>query len=60
VIADWTNEDPSITKVLKEYGRSGVPFYLLYPGDQSKKAISLGDGVITPSAVMEAIDQVVK
>lgn len=60
VIADWTNEDPSITKVLKEYGRSGVPFYLLYPADQSKKAISLGDGVITPSAVMEAIDQVVK
>lgn len=58
VIADWTNEDPSITKVLKEHGRSGVPFYLLYPADTSKDPISLGDGVITPNMVFDAINQV--
>ena len=28
--ADWTSEDPAITAALAEYGRSGVPLYLLY------------------------------
>ena len=28
--ADWTTEDPAITAALAEYGRSGVPLYLLY------------------------------
>ena len=28
--ADWTNEDPVITRVLAEYGRGGVPLYLIY------------------------------
>ena len=27
--ADWTN-DPAITDALKQFGRVGVPFYLLY------------------------------
>ena len=33
--ADWTNEDPLITRALADYGRSGVPLYLLYaPGEE--------------------------
>lgn len=56
VIADWTNEDPGITKVLKQYGRSGVPFYLMYPADLSREAIPLGDGIVTPGAIFEAIE----
>lgn len=55
VIADWTNQDPIITEILKEYGRAGVPFYLLYPADTSRPAISLGDGIITAGAIEEAI-----
>ncbi|MEM7016782.1 MAG: protein-disulfide reductase DsbD domain-containing protein [Pseudomonadota bacterium] len=29
---DWTKEDPEITRKLEEFGRSGVPLYLLYSG----------------------------
>lgn len=29
--ADWTNANPEITKILAEFGRVGVPFYLFYP-----------------------------
>lgn len=57
VIADWTNEDPIITEVLKEHGRAGVPFYLLYPSDTSKEAISLGDGIITAGDIEAAIEK---
>ncbi|MCJ2014940.1 protein-disulfide reductase DsbD family protein [Methylobacterium sp. J-076] len=27
---DWTNQNPEITRLLEEHGRSGVPLYLLY------------------------------
>jgi len=27
---DWTNRDPAITKALAEFGRAGVPLYLVY------------------------------
>jgi thiol:disulfide interchange protein DsbD len=30
--ADWTNGDPAITKILQQFGRPGVPLYVLYPG----------------------------
>ncbi len=33
---DWTNRDPAITKALADFGRAGVPLYLVYngkPGD---------------------------
>jgi thiol:disulfide interchange protein/DsbC/DsbD-like thiol-disulfide interchange protein len=33
--ADWTNADPAITKILKQFGRPGVPFYVLYPAGRS-------------------------
>ncbi len=57
VTADWTNEDPSITKVLAEFGRSGVPFYLLYPADTSKPPLRFGDGIITAGDILEAIEK---
>lgn len=55
VTADWTNEDPSITKLLAEFGRAGVPFYLLYPSDTDKEPIRFGDGILTQGAILEAI-----
>jgi thiol:disulfide interchange protein DsbD len=57
VTADWTNEDPSITKVLAEFGRSGVPFYLLYPADTSKPPLRFGDGILTAGNILEAIEK---
>ncbi len=55
VTADWTNKDPSITKLLAEFGRAGVPFYLLYPADPGKEPIRFGDGLLTQGAVLEGI-----
>ena len=55
VIADWTNKDASIAKVLEEYGRAGVPLYLLYPADTSKPAIMIREGLITPGDILDAI-----
>ena len=38
--ADWTNEDPLITRALADYGRSGVPLYLLYaPGEERARVL---------------------
>jgi thiol:disulfide interchange protein/DsbC/DsbD-like thiol-disulfide interchange protein len=33
--ADWTNADPAITKILKQFGRPGVPLYVLYPAGKT-------------------------
>ncbi|MCS6782498.1 MAG: protein-disulfide reductase DsbD family protein [Gloeomargarita sp. SKYBB_i_bin120] len=30
--ADWTRRNPEITQLLQQFGRSGVPLYVLYPG----------------------------
>jgi thiol:disulfide interchange protein len=27
---DWTNRDPAITKALADFGRAGVPLYVVY------------------------------
>lgn len=37
LVGDWTLQDAEITSVLKSFGRSGVPLYLLYPADVSQK-----------------------
>jgi len=31
LVADWTNRNPEITRLLTAHGRSGVPLYLYYP-----------------------------
>lgn len=38
--ADWTRQDPEITRALQSYGRSGVPLYVLYgPGESARARI---------------------
>jgi thiol:disulfide interchange protein DsbD len=32
VRADWTTPDPDITRALQQFGRDGVPLYVLYTG----------------------------
>jgi thiol:disulfide interchange protein DsbD len=53
MVADWTNRDAGITKLLDENGRSGVPLYLYYaPG--SEKPVILPQ-ILTESGVLSAI-----
>ena len=39
IVADWTNRDDNILKVLKEYGRNGVPLYLYWKPGLEETAI---------------------
>jgi thiol:disulfide interchange protein DsbD len=51
---DWTNNDPAITAVLKQYETSGVPLYLMYPADQSKPVEVLPQ-LLSESTVLAAL-----
>ncbi len=53
---DWTRRDPVITRYLGEFGRSGVPLYVLYPADKAA-APRLLPQLLTESMVLNALDQ---
>ena len=52
--ADWTNEDPLITEALQEYGRSGVPHYLLYRVGKDRAEVL--PQILTAGIVLDAIE----
>jgi thiol:disulfide interchange protein/DsbC/DsbD-like thiol-disulfide interchange protein len=52
--ADWTNGDPTITKLLQQFGRPGVPLYVLYP-DKSEKPIVFPE-LLTRSIILEKLE----
>jgi thiol:disulfide interchange protein len=54
--ADWTNEDPEITKKLASLGRAGVPTYVLYPAAAGSPADVLPE-VLTKDLVLKAIER---
>ena len=54
--ADWTNRDPQITDMLIQYGRSGVPLYLLFQGN-GQDAIILPN-ILTEGILIDALQQV--
>lgn len=54
--ADWTKNDPVITKALKQFGRNGVPLYVLYTGDTKTQPVILPQ-VLTPEAVLTEINK---
>ncbi len=54
LVADWTNEDPVITRTLADYGRSGVPLYLLFPQGQGKAKVL--PQILTQSIVIDAVE----
>ena len=60
VFADWTNQDPAITQLLKEHGRAGVPLYVMYPADPAKEPVVLPDGLITFSHIEDAFEKLPK
>src|SRR5712691_8823289 len=52
--ADWTNGDPTITKLLQQFGRPGVPLYVLYPG-KSEEPIVFPE-LLTKSIILEKLE----
>lgn len=49
---DWTKQDPAISAYLKQYGRDGVPLYVLYfPGQDGQ----LLPQILTPNTLAEAL-----
>lgn len=54
--ADWTNGDPVITKFLQQFGRVGVPFYVLYPGNSGEPIVF--PELLTKNIVLEKLEGV--
>lgn len=51
---DWTNRDPEISRILAEFGRSGVPLYLYYPPGISTSPVILPQ-ILTPEIVSQIV-----
>ena len=51
--ADWTRQDPAISKALNALGRSGVPVYVLHVPGKSPLVLS---ELLTPDLVIQALD----
>jgi thiol:disulfide interchange protein/DsbC/DsbD-like thiol-disulfide interchange protein len=54
--ADWTNGDPIITKLLQQFGRPGVPLYVLYPG-KSEEPIVFPE-LLTKSILLDKLETI--
>ncbi len=50
---DWTSQNPEITQFLQQFGRSGVPLYLLYTG-RGGEPLMLPQ-ILTAASVLDAI-----
>jgi thiol:disulfide interchange protein DsbD len=50
---DWTSQNPEITRLLQQFGRSGVPLYLFYTG-RGGEPVMLPQ-ILTASSVLDAI-----
>ncbi len=55
--ADWTNADPEITKILKQFGRPGVPLYVLYPKGDALPPVILPE-LLTKNIVLEQLETI--
>jgi thiol:disulfide interchange protein DsbD len=53
MVADWTNQNPEITALLKQNGRSGVPMYLYYAPGAAKPVIL--PQILTEAGVLGAL-----
>jgi thiol:disulfide interchange protein DsbD len=56
--ADWTNGDPVITKLLQQFGRPGVPLYVLYPAKNEEPIVF--PEVLTKSMVLDKLETVAR
>ena len=53
--ADWTRKNESIAKKLEEFGRSGVPLYLLYPPNGEPRILP---EILTEDILLEYLNEV--
>jgi thiol:disulfide interchange protein len=53
LIADWTNHDSAIAKMLADHGRAGVPLYLVYGAGGGDPVVL--PQLLTPGAVVAAL-----
>ena len=53
---DWTNTDPAITAFLQQFGRSGVPLYVMYPSSTNEPGEVLPQ-ILTPQSVVQAMER---
>ena len=51
--ADWTLQDPEITRTLAEFGRNGVPLYVFFPAGGEPRVLP---ELLTPAIVLAAIE----
>lgn len=56
VKADWTNRNDEITQLLKKFGRSGVPLYVVFPAGKLDEPIVLPE-VITKEMLINALEK---
>lgn len=54
LVADWTRRDPVIAETLAQYGRDGVPLYLVYHPDRAEPVIL--PQIITSQLVADAMN----
>jgi thiol:disulfide interchange protein len=56
--ADWTNGDRVITKLLQQFGRPGVPLYVLYPAKNEEPIVF--PELLTKSMVLDKLEAVAR
>jgi thiol:disulfide interchange protein len=54
--ADWTNGDPAITKLLQQFGRPGVPLYVLYRGKAAEPIVF--PELLTKSIILDKLETI--
>jgi thiol:disulfide interchange protein DsbD len=54
--ADWTNGDPAITKLLQQFGRPGVPLYVLYGGKTAEPFVF--PELLTKSIILDKLETI--
>lgn len=55
--ADWTNANPEITEALKNFGRVGVPFYVIYANGNTSSPIILPE-LLTEAILVDALKKI--
>lgn len=54
LLADYTRRQPEITRILNQFGRAGVPMYLIFPAGRPEEYILLPE-VLTTQMVVDAL-----
>jgi thiol:disulfide interchange protein DsbD len=52
-VIDWTNYDPAVANFLEEFQRNGIPFYLVYPGNNQPPQVL--PQILTKQIVLDAL-----